>query len=71
MLARIQELLDRNEVFAFETTLSTKSYAGLIEKGKKKNYEVILLFLALDSTELAVKRVNTRVKEGGHNIPEC
>jgi len=70
MLSRIQELLDKNEVFAFETTLSTKSYARLIEKGKKKNYEVILLFLALDSIELAIKRVSTRVKEGGHDIPE-
>ena len=29
-----------------------------------------MLFLALDSQELALKRVKTRVKEGGHNIPE-
>lgn len=70
MLQRIRELLDKEESFAFETTLSTKSYIGLIKKAQNKNYEVILLFLALDSQELAIKRVKTRVQEGGHNIPK-
>lgn len=28
------------------------------------------MFLWLNSEDLAVKRVNTRVKEGGHDIPE-
>lgn len=70
MLHRIRELLDNEKSFAFETTLSTKSYSILIKKAQEKEYEVILLFLALDSHELAIKRVKTRVKEGGHNIPE-
>jgi predicted ABC-type ATPase len=30
----------------------------------------MLLFFWLCSSDLAVKRVETRVKEGGHNIPE-
>ncbi len=70
MLERIDELINNNESFAFETTLATKSYVALIKEAKLKNYEIILLFLALDSQELALKRVKTRVKEGGHNIPE-
>lgn len=70
MLSRIQELLDNEDSFAFETTLSTKSYTGLIKKAQERNYEVILFFLILDSQELAIKRVQTRVQEGGHNIPK-
>jgi predicted ABC-type ATPase len=70
MLQRIHELLGNEESFAFETTLSTKSYVGLIKKAQHQKYEVILLFLALDSKELALRRVKTRVKEGGHNIPK-
>jgi predicted ABC-type ATPase len=70
MLSRIQELLDKEVSFAFETTLSTKSYTGLIKKAQEKDYEIILLFLILDSQELAIKRVQTRVQEGGHNIPK-
>lgn len=70
MLNRINELLDKNLSFAFETTLSTKSYVGFVKKAQKKGYEVVLLFLALDSMELAKKRVEVRVREGGHNIPK-
>lgn len=69
MLQRIKELLNQGESFAFETTLATKTYQNLINSARKLNYEVILLFLALDSSELAIQRVLTRVIEGGHNIP--
>ncbi len=69
MLERIAELLDTDQSFAFETTLSTRSYVNLIKKAKKKDYEVILLFLTLESVNLAIERVEIRVNEGGHNIP--
>ncbi len=70
MLKRIKELLDQGETFAFETTLSSKSFVIFIQEAKRKNYEVILLFLMLDSAELAIERVAVRVNEGGHNIPK-
>lgn len=70
MLRRIKLLLDSGENFAFETTLSTKSYVNFIEKAKAENYQVTCLFFWLNSVELAISRVETRVKEGGHNIPE-
>ncbi len=69
MLERMKELTLQGESFAIETTLSTKSYQGFIKKAKELGYDVILLFLALDSVELAIHRVQTRVSEGGHNIP--
>lgn len=69
MLERISELLEKGESFAFETTLSTRSYVNLINRAKAKGYEIILLFLALESVKLAVERVEIRVSEGGHNIP--
>lgn len=70
MLKRIKLLLDSGENFAFETTLSTKSYVNFIEKAKEENYQVTCLFFWLHSVELAISRVATRVQEGGHNIPE-
>ena len=69
MLERISELLENGQSFAFETTLSTRSYVKLVEQAKTKGYEVILLFLALESADLAIERVEIRVSEGGHNIP--
>ena len=70
MLNRINELLDKKQSFAFETTLWTKSYTGFVKKAQSQGYEVVLLFLALDSFELAQKRVEVRVQEGGHSIPK-
>ena len=70
MINRINELLKENETFAFETTLSTRSYKNKILKAKEKGYTITLLFFWLNNIELAKERVKTRVKEGGHNIPE-
>ena len=69
MLARMDELLQKGETFAFETTLATKSYKQKIEWAQANGYEVTLLFFWLDSPNIAKKRVAQRVAEGGHNIP--
>ena len=68
MLESIKELIKTGSDFAFETTLTTKSYKNLVVEAQKKGYEVTLLFFYLKSPELAIKRVKIRVKEGGHNI---
>lgn len=68
MLNRINELLELNENFAFETTLATKSYKSKVEYAQEKKYTVTLLFFWLQNVDLAIERVKTRVLEGGHNI---
>ncbi len=70
MINRINTLLKENENFAFETTLSTRSYKNKVLKAKEQGYTITLLFFWLNNIELAKERVKTRVKEGGHNIPE-
>jgi len=69
MLQRIAHLLKQHVDFAIETTLSTKSYIQLIKRAKENGYEVTLLFLWLNSVELAKARVQKRVSQGGHDIP--
>ena len=70
MLNRINELIENGESFAFETTLSTKSYRPKVLLAQKKGYQVRLIYFWLDSFELAIERVGIRVSEGGHNINE-
>jgi predicted ABC-type ATPase len=70
MLNRISDLLRENQSFAFETTLSTKSYKNKLLQAKKQGYTTILLFFWLNNIELAKERVKSRVREGGHNIPD-
>ncbi|MES2779444.1 MAG: zeta toxin family protein [Bacteroidota bacterium] len=69
MLERIQQLINENQSFAFETTLATRSYIDLVKYAQLKGYHVTLLFFWLQNPELAKSRVATRVKQGGHNIP--
>lgn len=70
MLHRIGELLEKEADFAFETTLSAKSYISIVKKARSQGYFVTLVFFWLNSIELAKQRVIIRVSEGGHNIPE-
>jgi predicted ABC-type ATPase len=68
MLNRINELIEENQNFAFETTLSSRSYKNKIVEAKNKGYRVTLLFFWLQNVDLAKERVKIRVEEGGHNI---
>ena len=57
--------------FAFETTLSGRGYMRMIRQWRGKGYSVKLIFLSLVTPEEAVERVATRVRLGGHGIPEA
>ena len=71
MIRQIQESVEKGESFAFETTLSGLNYARWIPKWRKDGYYIALIFLWLPSPDIAVARVEKRVKAGGHNIPEA
>jgi len=70
MLLRINKLVIEKVDFAFETTLSTKSYHSLLKSAKNNGYKVWLLFFWLPNPEMAIARVTSRVKNGGHFIPK-
>jgi predicted ABC-type ATPase len=68
MLLEMRRFLDRRESFAFETTLSGRSYAQQIPAWQSAGYRVELIFLKLRSIRLATSRVRTRVAQGGHRV---
>jgi predicted ABC-type ATPase len=69
VLQQIHEYARRGVDFAFETTLSGKSYARLLSELKSKGYALHLFFLWIPSPELATARIKDRVAEGGHHVP--
>ena len=69
MRERMDQLIERDEDFAVETTLATKSLAGTISRAQHKGYMVGIFFFWLKSPDLAVKRVAMRVAAGGHHVP--
>ena len=70
MLEEIFEHVRRRDSFAFETTLSGRSYARHIPMWREQGFTIKLIFLRLASPDLAVARVRQRGKAGGHNVPE-
>lgn len=70
MLEEINHYVKRREDFAFETTLSGRSYLGLIRRLKKLGYSVHFFFLLVPTVDLALTRVRGQVLDGGHDIPE-
>ena len=70
MLRRIHEHAARGESFAFETTLSGRTYAASIPRWQRHGYCVTLFFLRLPTPETAIARVRQRVLEGGHDVPD-
>ena len=70
MLERMRQLAKIQADFAFETTLASKSFAPWLRRLKRGGYHVHVLFLWLESADLAVDRVAARVRLGGHDVPE-
>jgi predicted ABC-type ATPase len=69
VLEQIHNLANKGVDFAFETTLSGKTYVNFFKHLKMKGYHLHLFFLWIPNTELALGRIRERVSEGGHDVP--
>ncbi len=70
MLEEINFHAKRGGDFGFETTLSGRTYLGLIRRLKRRGYKIHFFFLMVPTVGLALTRIRRRVLEGGHDIPE-
>jgi len=57
--------------FAFESTLSGLSCARHLAKWKNRGFRIEIAFLQLQSSQLALRRISARVRQGGHNVPRA
>lgn len=70
MLEELHEKVRQRKNFAFETTLSGRTYVKLLQECRACGYHISLAFLSLPTADMAVARVAARVTQGGHNVPE-
>ena len=54
--------------FGFETTFSGLSYGRRIQAWKRAGYRIEMVYLKLRSSQLALRRVAARVRQGGHDV---
>lgn len=69
LLREIRSKVDEREDFAFETTLSGRSYVRLLEELLEKGWRTVLFYLWIPSARFSAARVQQRVESGGHDIP--
>lgn len=71
ILVELLDLLEeRQQDFAVETTLATQKLVPRLRRLQAHGYETHLIFMWLQSPDLAVARVMSRVRMGGHFVPE-
>ena len=68
-LETLEQKISLRKDFAFETTLSGRSYLPRIAEWRKAGWEVILVYLYIPNAEFSAMRVQQRVLQGRHNIP--
>lgn len=65
-----ETLLLEGRSFCFETVFSHPSKIDFVAKAKALGYEIVLVYVHLDSAMLNRARVAQRVSAGGHNVPD-
>ena len=63
-------LLEEKQDFTFETVLSTDRNLELLRRAKEAGYEIQAVFVLTCSSDINVRRVQERVRNGGHDVPE-
>lgn len=68
VLQELSRLAGTRKSFAFESTLSGRTYLRLLNKWKSTGYRIEIVFLSLPSIHLALQRIAGRVRQGGHDV---
>ena len=65
-----QKLMAEDISFTMETVMSHHSKVELLNQAQAIGYRTYLYFVATDDSAINISRVKSRVKLGGHNVPE-
>jgi predicted ABC-type ATPase len=71
LLTELERLARARASFAFESTLSGIGFVSRLKRVKRVGYRIEVVYLRIDSTRLALRRIAGRVKQGGHNVPRA
>ena len=70
-LRRLDAFIDARTSFVVESTLAGRGLAQAVDRMNGAGYVTRIAFVFLDSADLCVRRVQERVRKGGHHVPEA
>ncbi len=68
-ILRLGEMIESQQTFIVETTLSGKSFLGTIRRARQCGYWITIQMVFVDSPTRSIGRVAARVRRGGHHVP--
>jgi len=66
---RLNKNLEGGVNFVVETTLSGSYINKVAVKAKQKRYKITVIYIFLETPQICVERVRSRVLKGGHDVP--
>jgi predicted ABC-type ATPase len=69
-IALTRRCIEERRDFVVETTLAGNGPLATLQKAKDAGFDTLVLFVALDSVLMNLKRVNDRAVKGGHDVPD-
>jgi predicted ABC-type ATPase len=70
VLSEVQRAIRAGDSFAFESTLSGRTYLHILRQARDAGFSLHLFYLWIPGVDLAMARIRDRVEAGGHNVPE-
>ena len=70
-LRRLNAFIEKRTSFVVESTLAGRSLARSIDRMNEAGYITRIAFVVLNSADLCVRRVQERVRKGGHYVPDA
>ncbi|MDD2889341.1 MAG: zeta toxin family protein [bacterium] len=69
-LSKLHNYIKQGISIALETTLAGKYIENIIPEAKQNGYIISIIYFFVDSPEVSIDRIQIRVKNGGHFVPE-
>lgn len=67
----VWKAIAEDKSIAVETVLSTEKFLPAVYAARARKFAVKLVFISLPTVTISIERVATRVRSGGHDVPEA
>lgn len=69
-IERRNAMVEQRESLSIETTLAGRSAIAFMRRARKAGFHISLAYVGIDTPELSRARIDERVAEGGHDVPQ-
>jgi len=67
---KLNEAVEQNKSLLIESTLSGRYLQKMFGTWRKRDYQINIIFIFAESSEILIERIAERVKKGGHFVPD-